>query len=112
MDAARTAVTFRDGLSLSDQRDLDGFHLAAGPGRRCTRGVVGLLMPLLTDTTSSLSGSAGQGGPRPERLIAAPDQLQANGLEQDIDHVERLLLLAQLCYAIGQLHKHGWVWRP
>ncbi len=43
-------------------------------------------------------------------LIATPDQLQANGLEQDIDHVERLLLLAQLCYAIGRLHKHGWVY--
>ena len=85
--------------------------LGRRPWSTSTRGIVGSLMPLLTDDYFiTLPDPPAREVRDLNWLIATPDQLQANGLEQDIDHVERLLLLAQLCYAIGRLHKHGWVY--
>ncbi|QNE20762.1 hypothetical protein F1D05_26180 [Kribbella qitaiheensis] len=112
VDAAQTAVTFRAGLSASDQGDLDRYAawpralVEDGPGQ-----IVGFLMPLLVnDFFISLPDPPSTEVRDLNWLIATPDQLRANKVEQDIDHVERLLLLAQLCYAIGRLHKHGWVY--
>jgi serine/threonine protein kinase len=107
--AAENTVKFRDSLSQADRADLD----------RCTvwpravveeRGtVVGLLM-LLISKEFSFQGT-GQASTRLrdlQWLIAAPALIQLNGAE-DVDELDRLVLLARLVFAVARLHRQDWV---
>lgn len=114
--AAIAAVAFRESLRPDDVIDLDMYtvwpHELVGDSRGR---ITGFLMPLLTE---DFFISVDDDPPKPPQrkvrdlawLIATPKQLQVTGVDLDVDTVERLILMAQLCYAIGRLHKHGWVY--
>jgi hypothetical protein len=116
-EQARTAeksVAFRDGLGAIDQADLDQFAVwprALVTGAKGT--VCGLLMPVIPDDffchVAGLSGRERK--PREMQWLASSaDQRAAAQVDfADILRTDRLVLLAQLTYIIGWLHKHGWV---
>jgi len=113
--ATQAAVTFRDGLSKPDRDDLD-IH-AAWPRAVVEDGgvVVGLLMPLIPDDffCELIDGTTGDRKRTPREmqwLIATRAQCDAAEIDlSDVDKTQRITLLAQLVYAVGRLHKHGWV---
>lgn len=114
--AASASVAFRDGLNDADRAKLDQY--AAWPRAVVTDAngtVCGLLMPLLTEEFFCRLDETGSGLPVPKPrqmgwLIASAKQRQDAQLDlPDVSYTERLLLLAQFVYAIGWLHKHGWV---
>ena len=114
--SARAAVVFRDGLSQADRDDLDQCtvwprELVLDSGGQ----ISGLLMRLIPDDfrCELLDPVTGKkdtkvrdmqwlGATRAQRDAAEIDLL-------DIEPLERLILLGKLVYAIGRLHKHGWV---
>ena len=112
--SARAAVKFRAGLSQADRDDLDLYaswpkELVEDAGRDC-----GLLMPLIPDAFfCSLNDPSGGKTKRARDLgwlITTDVQRKAAGIDLgDVDRIERLMILAQLVYAIGRLHKRGWV---
>lgn len=114
--AARAAVLFRDGLSAADRADLDSCCAWPRALVESENGsVCGLLMMLIppdffceladTDTPNRVSRPREMGW-----LIASAAQRQAAEVDlAEVDLIERLLLLARLVYAVGRLHKHGWV---
>jgi serine/threonine protein kinase len=113
--ASQAAVAFRDGLSKADRADLDLY--AAWPRAVVEEGgvVVGLLMPLIPDDffCELIDDETGDRATMPREmqwLIAS--QAQRDAAEVDlpsVDKAQRLTLLAQLVYAVGRLHKRGWV---
>jgi hypothetical protein len=113
--SAEAAVTFRDGLGAADQAELDFY--CAWPRALVTdlRGkVCGLLMPLIPrEFFCRLAADSGQMTDKPREmgwLIAGAVQRREARIDLgEVDNTRRLLLLAQLVYAIGRLHKHGWV---
>ncbi len=115
--AARSAIEFRAVLNPEEQAQLDERSIwpralveKSGP-----REVSGLLLPLipvdfycrLVDPASSRVVSI----PRMMTwLISTARQRKAAGIDlTDVDKTERLMMLAQLSYIIGFLHRHGWV---
>lgn len=114
--AAAAAVTlFRDGLSPQDRDDLDRY--CAWPRtlvEETTGKICGLLMPQIHQEFS-WPGKAGEPGMLDFRLrtadwlIADARMRAAAGVDMEVDRTGRLLLLAQLVYAVGRLHKRGWV---
>jgi hypothetical protein len=114
--SARAAVVFRDGLDPAGRTELDQY--CAWPRAVVEDGwnrVCGLLMPLIpAEFFCRLADESGQLTSQPRQmgwLIASAMQRQAAQVDQrDIDHTGRMLLLAQLVYVIGRLHKHGWVY--
>ncbi|MEV7806957.1 hypothetical protein AB0O28_28815 [Microbispora sp. NPDC088329] len=114
--SARTTVGFRDDLSPSEQRDLDRF--AAWPKALVTDAagdVCGVLMVLLPeDFFCRQLDDSGQMTTAPREfswLISTAAQRAAAQVDiRDIEFTERLVLLAQLAYFFGRLHKHGWVY--
>lgn len=80
--------------------------------------VCGLLMPLIPRAfffkVRDPKSKTGAKIERPrsfEWLISTADQRRLNEAElPDIDRVDREVLLAKLIYAIGKLHKWGWVY--
>jgi hypothetical protein len=112
--AAENAVSFRDSLGPADRQDLD--RCTVWPRAVVEDGgrVVGLLMPLIGpefffDATDKATGQTTRKLRELQWLIANPTQLAAVGFP-DIDETDRLVLLAQLVYAIGRLHKQGLVY--
>ena len=108
--AAEDAVSFRDLLSPADRSDLD--RRTAWPRALVEeRGaVVGLLMPFITqDFFFQAPGKTASRLRDLQWLIATPAQLTASGVP-DVDETDRLVLLAQLVYAIARLHKKDWVY--
>jgi hypothetical protein len=114
--SAAAAVAYREGLSSFDQADLDSY--AAWPRALVEepRGTVtGLLMPLIpTDFFCRMEDpDTGALTDRPlEMTWLAASARQRAGVQlnlQDVPKLERLILLGKLVYAIGRLHKHGWV---
>jgi hypothetical protein len=114
--SASASVVFRDGLSDADRANLDKY--SAWPRAVVTdeNGIVcGLLMPLIPDEFFCQLDETGSGtlASQPRQmgwLIAAAKQRQDAQIDlPDVDYTDRLLLLAQLVYAIGRLHRHGWV---
>ncbi|MFC4063080.1 hypothetical protein ACFOWE_32785 [Planomonospora corallina] len=116
---ARTAeavVRFRDTLPDADRADLDAYSVwpralvTSRMGRVC-----GLLMPLIPqDFFCELNDpKTGNRTSRPREmdwLISTTAQRAAAQIDlADVERSERLMLLAQLVYFIGRLHKHGWV---
>jgi serine/threonine protein kinase len=113
--SAARAVAYRAGLTSADRSELDDYSVwprdlvedAAGQ-------VCGLLMPLIpADFFCQLASDTGQLTTRPCEMswLIATDALRqkARMTLRPADSTERLILLARLVYAIGRLHKHGWV---
>jgi hypothetical protein len=114
--SAKTAVTFRAGLSPADRAELDRF--TAWPRELVRDGsgaVCGFLMPLIPPEFFCRMADADSGKltskPREMSwLIASQQQRTAAQIDlPEVDHTARLILLAQLVYIVGRLHKHGWV---
>ncbi len=107
--SARRAVGFRDNLLQADRDELDLYStwplaLVETGGQVC-----GLLMPLIhKDFFLNVEGKE---KPRDLAWLISPaTQLAAAGADLgDVDRPERLMVLAQLVYVIGRLHKLGWV---
>jgi len=114
--SAEAAVNFRDGLSQEDRDELDRYSawpraLVEDPQGNTT----GLLMPLIPAEyfCNQADPDSGQLTSKPREmswLIASAAQRTAAQVDlRDLDDIERLILLGQLVYSIGRLHKHGWV---
>ena len=114
--SATTAVAFRAGLSDEDRGELERCCawpkalVEDPPGQVC-----GLLMPLIPAEffCQQTDPDSGQLTSRPRSLAwlaASTKQRVAAKVDiPEVDRVERLVLLAHLVYAIGRLHRHGWV---
>jgi serine/threonine protein kinase len=114
--SAEAATSFRHDLSPEDRDELDRYStwpralVEESPGRIC-----GLLMPLIPEDffCQQTDPDSGNLTSRPREmgwLIATPEQRAAAHVNlAPVDTTDRLILLAQLIYAIGRLHKHGWV---
>jgi hypothetical protein len=114
--SAAKAVVFRAQLSPADRSELDDYSVwpralvEDSPGHVC-----GLLMPIIApDFFCQLADpETGKLKAKPcemSWLIATDKQRQAAQINlRQIDATERLILLAQLVYIIGRLHKHAWV---
>jgi hypothetical protein len=113
--SAEAAVSFREGLSRADRDDLDRCTvwpraLVADKGD-----VTGLLMPLIPDGffCRALDPVSGAMKDKPREMswlaASAKQRTEAQVDLRDVDRTERLILLGHLVYAIGRLHKHGWV---
>jgi hypothetical protein len=113
--AAQAAVAFRDGLSTAERADLDRY--AAWPRSVVEKNglVTGLLMPLIAkdffrQLNDDKTGARTSKPCEMQWLIATQAQRDAADIDLPaIDKTQRLALLAQLVYAIGRLHRHGWV---
>jgi hypothetical protein len=114
--ASEAAVRFRDGLTDADRDDLD--RHTEWPRTLVTDGpdIVGLLMPLIPpdffcDLIDADTGSKTSKPLEMQWLVASEAQRDAAQVELAVvDKPKRLALLAQLVYAVGRLHKHGWVY--
>jgi hypothetical protein len=114
--SARAAVAFRDSLSQADRDDLDRCtvwprELVLDSGGQ----VSGLLMRLIPDDfrCELLDSNTGKKGTKVRDIQwLCTTQAQRDAAEidlRDIQPLERLILLGKLVYAVGRLHKHGWV---
>ena len=115
--SAAAAVAYRAGLSPAEQADLDSH--AAWPRalvEQPSGTVVGLLMPLVPPAFFRRMADPDSGALEDKPLemgwLAASAQQRAAAQVQlrDVDKLERLILLGQLIWAIGRLHKLGWVY--
>lgn len=111
---AREAVAFRIGLPPEVRADLDS--CAVWPRALVEeRGTTtGLLMPLLPDAFFCRMEDPDTGAKREPRemswLATGAGQRAAVQLDlRDVGRLERFILLGKLTFAIGLLHKHGWV---
>ena len=107
--SARRVVEFRESLSPDDREELDEYSmwpLALVEDGGKTRG---LLMPLIP--AGFFFKVQGKNKPRDlSWLITTKDGRDAAEADlRDVDRPERLIMLAQLVYMIGRLHKFGWV---
>ena len=114
--SARGAVAFRERLDPAERAELDYYCAWPRALVQDVRGAVcGLLMPLIPNEffCQLADADSGQMTSRPREmgwLIASAAQRREAQIDlREVDHTERLLLLAHLVYAIGRLHKHGWV---
>jgi hypothetical protein len=114
--AAERAVAFRERMTSDTRADLD--RHAAWPRALVedTAGAtIGLLMPLIA-TAFFFRGpdpDTGQMSDRPRGIewlfTDASYRAAAQADIPDIDMTERLIVLGKLVYAVGRLHKLGWV---
>lgn len=115
--SASAAVQFRQALSLAEQAEMDLFSVwpralvIDGAGKIC-----GCLMPLIPSEffAQMTDPDTGHRASRPcemQWLAASGSQRQTAGIVlPEISRRDRLALLAQMAYAIGWLHKRGWVY--
>jgi len=113
---AKVAVAFQAGLSPAEQADLDAnaawpLALVEDPA-----GVVkGLLMHLVPPDFFCRAADANTGAlkDKPREMgwlvTSAKQRAVAHVNLRDVNKLERHILLGKLIYAIGRLHKHGWV---
>jgi hypothetical protein len=114
--SAQDAVTFRAGLAPVERTELDRYTAwPRGLVDDATGSVCGLLMPLIPPEffcrmADPASGTMTSKPREMSWLIASQKQRTAAQIDlPGVDHTERLILLAQLVYIIGRLHKYGWV---
>jgi serine/threonine protein kinase len=114
--AASTAVAFRDALNDADRSDLDLY--CAWPRALVeddNGAVAGFLMQLIPPDffcrrADPASGAIVSTPCQLDWLIASDKQRHVAQLDlREIDDTERLILLARLIYAVGRLHRQGWV---
>ena|SRR5664280_1371633 len=115
--AAQAAVDLWNSLDIRDRADFDEHMSWPKAVVEDERGVVcGLLMPLLHQDffCQQVDPDTRQLTDKPREmswLIATQAQRSFAQVDlPDIDRTERQILLAKLIYAIGRLHKHGWVY--
>jgi hypothetical protein len=112
---AEKVVSFRDSLDAGEQAKLDRYTawpraLVTEHGSGC-----GLLMPLIPDVffCTQMDPDTGKLTSRPREMgwliTTAAQRTTAQVDVPDVDRTTRLTLLTQLAYALGLLHKHGWV---
>lgn len=116
-EQVKAAVAFRRGLSPADRGELDQYCswpralVEDASGKVC-----GFLMPLVPAAFCGRQADPDSGGvvSRPRALswlIASAAQRSAARVDlPEAGATERLILLAQLVYAIARLHSHGWVY--
>lgn len=112
---AEKVVSFRDSLDQADQAKLDRY--TTWPRALVTEhgSVCGLLMPLIPDEffCTKMNPNTGKLTSEPREMgwliASAAQRTEAKINMPDVDRTTRLTLLTQLAYAIGLLHKHGWV---
>jgi hypothetical protein len=114
--SAQAAVAFRAGLNSAGQADLDSHTAWPRALVEQPRGTVtGLLMPLIpADFFGQMEDpDTGLLADKPLEmswLAAGAQQRAAVRLAlREVSRLERLILLGQLIWAIGRLHKLGWV---
>ncbi|HWF79302.1 MAG TPA: hypothetical protein VN695_01885 [Streptosporangiaceae bacterium] len=115
--SAKKAVDFRESLDQADRAELDS--RGTWPRALVKDGgkISGLLMPLIpADFFCELADQTGDPAKATKKprdlawLITTAEQRNAAKVNLgEVDHAERLLVLAHLIYAIGRLHKLGWV---
>jgi hypothetical protein len=113
---ARDSVAFREALSLPERSELDRYSawpralVADSTGNIC-----GLLMPLIPGEffCQAMEAETGRLASRVREmqwLITTNAQRQEAQVDLGlIESLDRMLLLAQLVYIVGWLHKRGWV---
>jgi hypothetical protein len=112
--AAKAAISFRAGLTAADRANLDQYcawprELVEDAGEIC-----GYLMSLIPKdfNLQLMDPTTGPTSKARELSWLITSQKQRDEAHVDIGDVgetERLMVLAQLVYAVGRLHKHGWV---
>jgi hypothetical protein len=113
--ASQAAVAFRDGLSAAERADLDLYAAWPRAVVEDSGAVVGLLMPLISpdffcELISDKTGDRGSAPREMQWLIASQAQRDAAEIDLSfVDKTQRFTLLAQLVYAVGRMHKRGWV---
>ena len=114
--SAEAAVNFRTGLGQEDRDELDRYSAWPRALVEDSQGnISGLLMPLIPQEYFCRRADPDSGQPtsKPREmswLIASKAQREAAQVDlPDLDDIQRLILLGQLIYSIGRLHKHGWV---
>jgi len=114
--SARTSVGFRAALNADDRADLDNyFAWPRAVVKDSSRRVCGLLTPLTPDVFYGEQLDPDSGlmtfKPRTMAWLTSSERQRTAAHVQlaNVDKTERLILLTQLIYAIGLLHKHGWV---
>jgi hypothetical protein len=113
--SAAKAVAYRTGLTPAGRSELDDYSVWPRALVEDAAGLAcGLLMPLIpADFFCQLADDTGRLKAKPcemSWLIATDAQRRAARITvRQIDSTERLILLTRLVYAIGRLHKHGWV---
>jgi hypothetical protein len=113
--SAAASVEFRDKMNPADQADLE--ERSTWPRALVTdaKGTIcGLLMPLIpAEFFFEAPDDSGKLVRKPREmswLVSSDKQRTAAGVDfSDVPRTDRLVLLAQLVYAVGRLHKHGWV---
>lgn len=113
--SAADSVDFREQLGSAERAALDNWTvwpraLVAGS----SGSVCGLLMPLIPpEFFFQAPDQSGQLIRKPREmswLVSSAEQRTAAQVDfGDIARTDRLVMLAQLAYIIGWLHKHGWV---
>lgn len=114
--SASASVAFRNGLSGADRADLDRYSAWPQAVVADDKGTVcGVLMPLIPDEFFCQLDETGDGTlvrkPRQMGWLIAPAKLRRDARIDlpEVNDIDRLLLLAQLVYAVGRLHRHDWV---
>ncbi|TYB54739.1 protein kinase family protein [Nonomuraea sp. PA05] len=114
---AKQAVAFLESLPEADRVNLGVYSVwpRAVVIADSTSSVTGLLMRLIPDEFFCVINDEKTGLPtsKPRELvwlISSAATRKAAGLElAPVERTERLMMLAQLVYIIGRLHRHGWV---
>lgn len=115
--SAKNAVDFRESLAQADRAQLDLYGTWPRALVKAGGKINGLLMPLIpTDFFCELADQNGDPGKATKKardlqwLITTAEQRNAAKVNLgEVDHAERLLVLAHLVYAVGRLHRLGWV---
>jgi tetratricopeptide (TPR) repeat protein len=114
--SAGVAVAFRAGLSPAERDELDQYYIWPRALVEDASGTIcGFLMPFIPEDYFCRLADPNSNQPisRPRELswlIASARQRTAAQVDvPEVDQTERLILLAQLVYAIGRLHKLGWI---
>ena len=113
--SAQAAVNFRASLGPADRADLDERTTWPRALVNDSAGSVsGLLMPLIPPQFFfQAPDHLGQMARKPREmswLVSSAEQRNAAQVDfGEIPRTDRLVMLAQLTYVVGRLHKHGWV---
>lgn len=113
--SAAATVEFRDKMNQADRADLDERSTWPRALVSDAKGAVcGLIMPLIpAEFFFEAPDDSGKLVRKPREmswLVSSDKQRTAARVDfSDVPRTDRLVLLAQLAYAVGRLHKHGWV---
>ena len=114
--SAQVAVAFRAGLSPAERDDLDHYYIWPRALVEDASGeICGFLMPFIPEEYFCRQVDTDSGRPTSKLrelswLVASAKQRTAAQVDvPEVNQTDRLILLALLVYAIGRLHKLGWI---